>query len=79
MLLTSHAAIHPQHGGVQADLSPACLDRVGTTAQGLLSYFGIMKIPVQYEIIEHELNQTTGNEGANGSCSFQGWLYFEKE
>jgi hypothetical protein len=43
--------------------SPGTFGQVGATAQGLLSYFGLMKIKVQYEIIEHELNQRLAMKG----------------
>jgi len=44
--------------------------RVGTTANGILNYFGI-KIPVQYEIIEHELNHRLAMKGKMGPVVFK--------
>ncbi len=58
--------------------SPGVFGRVGTTAQGLLSYFGIMKIPVQYEIIEHELNQRLAMKGQMGPVLFKDGYILKK-
>ncbi len=44
--------------------------RVGTTADGILNYFGV-KIPVQYEIIEHELNRRLTMKGKMGPVWFK--------
>ena len=44
--------------------------RVGTTAEGLLNYVGV-KIPVQYEIIEHQLNQRLAMKGRMGPVMFK--------
>lgn len=44
--------------------------RVGTTAEGMLNYFGV-KIPVQYEIIEHQLNQRLAMKGKMGPVMFK--------
>ena len=44
--------------------------RVGTTAQGMLNYFGV-KIPVQYEIIEHEMNHQLSMNGKMGPVLFK--------
>jgi len=45
--------------------------RVGATAQGILSYFGLLKIPVQYEIIEHDFNHRLAMNGKMGPVSFK--------
>lgn len=44
--------------------------RVGTTAEGMLNYIGV-KIPVQYEIIEHQLNQRLAMKGKMGPVVFK--------
>jgi len=44
--------------------------RVGTTADGMLNYFGV-KIPVQYEVIEHELNRRLAMRGKMGPVLFK--------
>jgi len=44
--------------------------QVGATAKGMLNYFGI-KIPVQYEIIEHGINQKLAMNGLMGPVSFK--------
>ena len=44
--------------------------RVGTTADGILNYFGV-KVPVQYEIIEHQLNQRLAMKGKMGPVVFK--------
>jgi hypothetical protein len=44
--------------------------RVGTTAEGMLNYIGI-KISVQYEIIEHQLNQRLAMKGKMGPVIFK--------
>lgn len=44
--------------------------RVGTTADGMLNYFGV-KIPVNYEIIEHELNNRLAMKGKMGPILFK--------
>jgi len=44
--------------------------KVGTTASGMLNYFGV-KIPVKYEIIEHELNQRLAMNGKMGPVLFK--------
>ena len=51
--------------------SPGAFGRVGATAQGLLSYFGLMKIGVQYEIIEHEPNYRLAMKGQIGPILFK--------
>lgn len=51
--------------------SSGAFGRVGATAQGLLSYFGLMKIRVNYEIIEHELNHRLAMNGQMGPVLFK--------
>jgi hypothetical protein len=66
----SHARFIPNMAQFR-QTSAGVFGRVGTTAQGLLSYFGIMKIPVQYEIIEHEFNQRLAMKGQMGPVLFK--------
>ena len=49
--------------------SPGDFGRVGTTADGMLNYFGI-RIPVQYEIIEHQKNKHLAMRGKMGPVNF---------
>ena len=44
--------------------------KIGTTLSGILNYFGI-QIPVQYEIIEVELNQALAMNGQMGPFNFK--------
>jgi len=51
--------------------SPGAFGRVGATANGLLQYLGIIKIPVSYEIIEHDLNHKLAMKGKMGPVFFK--------
>ena len=51
--------------------SPGAFGRVGATANGLLRYLGIIKIPVSYEVIEHDLNRTLAMKGKMGPVFFK--------
>lgn len=44
--------------------------QVGATANGMLNYFGV-KIPVDYEIIEHQPNQRLAMKGTMGPVLFK--------
>lgn len=50
--------------------SQGTFGRVGTTADGMLNYFGV-KIPVKYEIIEHQPNQRLAMKGQMGPIQFR--------
>ena len=50
--------------------SPGDFGQVGATANGLLNYFGI-RIPVQYEIIEHAPVNRLAMNGLMGPISFR--------
>ena len=50
--------------------SQGVFGQVGATADGMLSYFGV-KIPVKYEIIEHESNRRLAMKGQMGPVSFR--------
>lgn len=66
----NHARFIPNMTAFQ-QVSPGVFGKIGATAQGLLSYFGLMKIKVQYEIIEHELNHRLAMKGQMGSVLFK--------
>ena len=51
--------------------SAAPFGQVGATARGLLRYLGIIKIPVLYEIIEHEVNERLAMKGKMGPVLFK--------
>jgi hypothetical protein len=50
--------------------SHGAFGQVGTTLSGMLNYFGI-RIPVQYEIIEHESNHRLAMKGEMGPVLFK--------
>jgi len=52
-------------------ISDGAFGRVGATARGLLNYFGIIKIEVHYEIIEHESNHRLAMQGLMGPVAFK--------
>jgi hypothetical protein len=51
---------------------------VGATAQGILSYFKLLKIKVQYEIIKHELNHQLAMNGKMGPIHFKDGYVLKK-
>ena len=51
--------------------SAGAFGRDGATANGSLRYLGIIKIPVSYEIIEHDLNHTLTMKGKMGPVLFK--------
>ena len=65
----SHLNFIPRMIALQ-QTSPGDFGRVGTTADGMLNYFGV-KIPVQYEIIEHEVNRRLAMKGKMGPVRFK--------
>jgi carbon monoxide dehydrogenase subunit G len=74
----NHARFIPNMTHFQQTTSGA-FGRMGTLAQGLLSYFGLMKIKVQYEIIEHELNQRLAMQGKMGPVLFKDGYVLERD
>jgi len=66
----SHARFIPNMAEFK-QTSPGAFGKPGTTAQGLLSYLGLIKILVQYEVIEHELNQRLAMKGQIGPIAFK--------
>jgi carbon monoxide dehydrogenase subunit G len=73
----SHARFIPNMAELR-QTSPGMFGKIGTTAQGLLSYFGLMKIRVQYEIIEHELNRQLAMKGQMGPVLFKDGYILKK-
>ena len=51
--------------------SSSAFGQPGATAQGYLRYFGIMKIEVSYEIIEHEPDHKFAMKGKMGPVKFK--------
>jgi hypothetical protein len=66
----SHAKFIPNMAEFK-QTSPGAFGQVGATAQGLLTYFGLMKINVPYEIIEHEPNHRLAMKGQMGPVLFE--------
>ncbi len=73
----SHAKFIPNMAEFK-QTSPGTFGKVGATAQGLLSYFGLMKIKVQYEIIEYELNEQLAMKGQLGPVLFKDGYILKK-
>jgi hypothetical protein len=57
--------------------SAGAFGKVGTTLSGILNYFGI-RIPVQYEIIEHELDHRLAMKGKMGPVLFKDGYLLKK-
>ena len=74
----SHAKFIPNMAAFQ-QTSVGTFGRVGATAQGLLSYFGLIKIGVRYEIIEHEPNHRLAMKGQMGPIHFRDGYVLEKK
>jgi len=51
--------------------SPGAFGKVGATAQGLLSYFGLVNIKVKYKVIKHEPNHRLAMKGQMGPIIFK--------
>jgi hypothetical protein len=66
----SHARFIPNMA-VLKQTSEGAFGRMGTTAQGVLSYFGLIKIPVRYEIIQHEPSNKLAMKGSMGPVAFR--------
>ena len=66
----SHARFIPNMAEFR-QTSPGVFGRVGARAQGVLSYFGLMKVKVLYEIIEHERNRRLAMNGRMGPILFK--------
>lgn len=58
--------------------SPGDFAQVGATADGTLNYFGL-KIPVQYEIIENELDSRLAMKGFMGPVIFRDGYVLRKQ
>jgi len=59
--------------------TPGMFGKVGAKAQGILSYFRLLKIKVQYEIIEHERNHQLAMNGKLGPIHFKDGYVLKKE
>ena len=59
--------------------TPGMFGRVGATAQGMLRYFGLLKIGVQYEIIEHDFNHRLAMNGKMGPIRFKDGYVLRKQ
>jgi hypothetical protein len=66
----SHARFIPNMVELK-QTSQGAFGRVGTTASGILSYFGLLKIPVKYEIIEHQPVNGLAMNGLMGPVAFK--------
>jgi hypothetical protein len=51
--------------------SAGVFGKTGATAHGVLSYFGLIKIGVQYRIIQHEQNRRLAMKGQIGPVDFE--------
>ena len=51
--------------------SSGVFGNVGVTAEGLLNYWGLIRIPVHYQIIEHEPNRQLAMKGKMGPIDFR--------
>lgn len=59
--------------------SPGDFGQVGATAKGTLNYFGV-RIPVEYEVIELQLNQRLAMNGVMGPVRFtDGYILTAKD
>src|SRR5687767_14016515 len=74
----SHARFIPNMAELK-QTSEGSFGRVGTTARGVLSYFGLFKIPVQYEIIEHEPTNKLAMKGLMGPVAFKDGYILSKQ
>lgn len=66
----SHARFIPNMAELK-QTSEGTFGRVGTTARGVLSYFGLLRIPVEYEIIEHQPMNRLAMKGRMGPVAFK--------
>jgi carbon monoxide dehydrogenase subunit G len=66
----NHARFIPNMAKFQ-QTSPGAFGSLGARAQGVLSYFGLLKVRVRYEIIEHERNRRLAMKGQMGPISFK--------
>lgn len=74
----SHARFIPNMTEFE-QTSPGAFGCVGARAQGRLSYFGLVKINVKYEIIEHEMNHRLAMNGQMGAIHFKDGYILRKQ
>ena len=66
----SHARFIPNMAEFK-QTSAGAFGKTGATAEGLLSYLGLIKIKVPYEIIEHKLHERLAMRGQMGPILFK--------
>jgi hypothetical protein len=66
----SHAKFIPNMAEFR-QTSAGVFGKDGATAQGVLRYFGLIKIGVRYEIIQHEQNRRLAMKGQMGPVQFE--------
>jgi hypothetical protein len=66
----SHAKFIPNMAEFR-QTSSGVFGNIGVTAEGLLSYGGLIKIPVHYQIIEHEPDRQLAMKGKMGPIDFR--------
>src|SRR5258706_16126287 len=66
----SHARFIPNMAELK-QTSDGAFGKVGTTARGVLSYFRLVKVPVEYEIIEFRPVNNLAMKGVMGPVSFK--------
>ena len=74
----SHARFIPNMAEFR-QTSAGTFGQVGTRAKGVLSYLGVIKIPVLYVIIEHEGNRRLAMEGEMGPILFKDGYVLRKD
>ena len=66
----SHGKFIPNMTGFR-QTSSGIFGKNGATARGVLRYFGLIKIGVQYQIIQHEPNRRLAMKGQMGPVYFE--------
>jgi carbon monoxide dehydrogenase subunit G len=74
----SHAKFIPNMAEFR-QTSPGDFGNVGVTAEGLLNYWGLLRIPVHYEIIKHEQNRQLAMKGKMGPIGFRDGYLLKRE
>jgi hypothetical protein len=75
----SHARFIPNMAELK-QTSEGPFGKVGTTARGMLSYFWLVKVPVEYEIIEYETGRSLAMKGLMGPVAFKdGYVLKQQE
>jgi hypothetical protein len=66
----SHAKFIPNMAAFH-QTSPGGFGKVGVTAEGLLNYWGMLRIAVHYEVIEYEPDRQLAMKGEMGPIHFK--------